>query len=332
MKNKKSRLFQFFDPNRDARMDAVEEDTTPTLKRYFKLLGRKFWKLISLSFLMLPMILPVILVLYFYLSSDRTPIQDDLIFSQLYGANLIDPTPTSTLLLDLFGAQLSIPVYSNTLTYVLMGIAIVFLAVTFGWQNVGVSYILRSFVRGEPVFLFSDYFYAIKRNLKQGFFLGLLDLGAIVLLVFDFIWFSSQPSSFLVDFGYFSILLIALLYFLMRLYLYLMLVTFDLSIKKILKNALIFSVLGIKRNVMAILGLAVVTALQILLFVTFQTTGIGIGIPLMIMLIYYLGVTSFTCAYAAYPVIDRFMIEPYRDPEGDSPDEDDAEKAEKLEE
>ena len=323
MNNKKQpfNLFRFFNLHRDNRPDALEEDTTPTLKRYFKILGRRFWKLVSLNLMMLPMILPLLLVVYLYLGIDKTPSQNDVIFSQLYGANLIESTPTSTFLLDLFGAQLNVPVYTSIRTYVLMGIAILFLLVTFGWQNVGVAYILRSMVRGEPVFLFSDYFYAVRRNLKQGFFMGVIDIVAIFLLYFDFTYFASMPSSFWTDVCYFLIFAMVVLYFFMRFYIYLLLVTFDLPIRKILKNALIFVMLGIKRNLMAVLGIVVITALNVLLFPIFAITPLGIAIPLILPFLYYLAVVSFTSAYAAYPVIDRYMIAPYRTDEDEEVEE-----------
>ncbi len=329
-KKKSNRLYRFLNANRFNRPDLPAEDTSPTLKRYFKLLGRKFWKLISLNLLMLPLVLPLLLCVYLYLSSDTTPIQNHTVFAPLYGAQLIEPSVSSTVLLDLFGAQLSIPVFDNTLTYVFMGIAILFLVVTFGWQNVGATYILRSLVRGEPVFLFSDYFYAVRRNLKQGLLLGLLDAAVIALLAFDFLYFSSLPSSFFVDLCYFAILALIILYFLMRFYIYLLLVTFELSIKKILKNALIFSILGIKRNLMAVLGMVLVTAIQILLFAIFQMTPLGIAIPLVLLLFYYIAVNAFTSAYAAYPIIDRYMIAPYRTEDEENEDEADTEKPDAL--
>ncbi len=307
-----SRWLRFFDFNRDNCPDAPEEDTTPTLKRYFKLLGRRFWKLISLNIMMIPMILPLLLAVYFYMGMDKTPVQNNVLFSQLYGANLIEASTESTFLLDLFGAQLNIPIYTATSTYVIIGILIAFLVITFGWQNVGVTYILRSMVRGEPVFLFSDYFYAVKRNLKQGFFMGLIDAAAMFLLVFDFMYFSSLPSSFWIDVCYFAIAALVILYFFMRFYVYLMLVTFDMSFRKIFKNALIFAVLGFKRNIMAALGMLILTAIQVVLFALFAMTPLGIAIPLLLPFLYYLAVNAFTAAYAAYPIIDRYMIEPYR--------------------
>ena len=71
---KKNKLFGFFDYNRDNKPDAVEEDTTPTLKRYFKVLGRRFWKLVTLNLMMLPLILPAHLSISLYLRTANTGI------------------------------------------------------------------------------------------------------------------------------------------------------------------------------------------------------------------------------------------------------------------
>ena len=329
IKKKEGLLFRLFNPNRADRPDALDEDTTPTVKRYFKLLGRRFWKLISLNLLMLPLVLPVLLAAYFYLGFDKTPIENSPLFSPLYGVNLIEQSPLVTQLLDLYGAQVYVP-FGNTVTYILIAVCVLFLLVTFGWQNVGATYILRSMVRGEPVFMFSDYFYAIRRNLKQGFLMGVLDLLAIVLLVFDLQYFMSMPSSFWIDCGFFAICIMTILYFFMRFYIYLLMVTFDLSLKKILKNALIFTVLGIKRNLMAVIGIAVITAINVVLFPLFMMTPLSIAIPLLLPFLYYFAVTAFTTTFAAYPIIDRYMIEPYRTPERDEEDEMSDEDTEEL--
>ncbi len=321
IKKKEGLLFRLFNPNRADRPDALDEDTSPTVRRYFKLLGRRFWKLISLNLLMLPIVLPVLLAAYFYLGFDKTPIESSPLFSPLYGVNFIEQSPIVTQLLDLHGAQIYVP-FGNTVTYILIAVCLIFLFITFGWQNVGATYILRSMVRGEPVFMFSDYFYAIRRNLKQGLLMGMIDLLAIVLLIFDLQYFMSMPSSFWIDCGFFAICIIAILYFFMRFYIYLLMVTFDLSLKKILKNALIFTVLGIKRNLMAVIGIAVITAINVVLFPLFMMTPLSIAIPLLLPFLYYFAVTAFTTAFAAYPIIDRYMIEPYRTPDVDEGDED----------
>ncbi len=305
-----SRLFRFFDLHRDNRPDALEEDTTPTVKRYFKLLGRRFWKLVGLNLIMLPMVLPLIFIFLLYTGQRMTPTATDPLFSQLYGAGLQETTPIATLLLDLFGAQTDVPAAGNTLSYVLIALCVLFLAVTFGWQNVGATYVLRNMVRGEPVFLFSDYFYAVKRNLRQGFLMGLLDALLLFLVGFDLLYFSGLTGSFWMDVCYWAVLVIGILYFFMRFYIYLMMITFELSIRKILKNALIFTALGVKRNLMGALGIVGLTAANVVLFIAL--INVNIAIPLILPVIYYFSFTAFTAAYAAYPVIERYMITPYQ--------------------
>jgi uncharacterized membrane protein YesL len=191
-----------------------------------------------------------------------------------------------------------------------MGICIAFLVITFGWQNVGAAYIVRNMVRGEPVFIWSDYFYAIKRNLKQGFFLGLIDAVVIFTLGFDIAYFWGRTGSFTLDAGFFITIALIIIYFLMRFYIYLLLVTFDLSIYKILKNALIFSMLGFKRNFMGVLGIVMITGFHVFLFPLLIATPLS-GIPIILPFIWYMAAVTFTSAYAAYPVIDRYMIAPY---------------------
>lgn len=327
MDNEKKGIFSWFNMRKANRPDAVAEDTTPTVKRYFKLLGRRFWQLVSLNIMMLPMIIPIIAIIYLYIGMRQTPIELTSAFSPLYGANLIEQTPTTAYMLDLFGGQLMIPVYTTT-NYIFMAIFALLLAITFGWQNVGATYVLRGMVRGEAVFPFSDYFYAIKRNLKQGFFMGLIDFVVIFLLGFDLLYLWNAPVGLGNDLLFGGIVALTIIYFFMRFYIYLMLVTFELSIRKILKNALIFTILGIKRNLMGFLGILLMTALNVSLFFLMASTPLGIAIPLILPLLYYLSFTAFTASFAAYPVIDRYMIAPYAK---HTDDEDDLEEEAKVE-
>ena len=324
---KKFSLYGLFHNRNFDRPDAVEEDTTPTLKRFFKLFGRRFWHLISLNLMIILMILPILIAGFLYLGIAKTPSANSPVFAPLYGASLIEQSQESVFLLDLFGAQYQIPAYNATWTYVEMGICIGFLVLTFGWQNIGVTYVLRGLVRGDASFLLTDYFYAIKRNWKQGFFLGLLDAAVIFFLGFDFIYFRSMLGSFAMDFMYFAIIALAILYFFMRFYIYHLQITFELSIRKILKNALIFTTLGIKRNVMAALGMICMTAISAaLVAVVVILFGLNVlPIPLLIVLFTYFSSTAFMAAYAAYPIIDRYMIAPYanqEDEEADAPSSD----------
>ena len=309
---KKHHIYNLFNPNKDREEDATAEDQSPTLRRFFRLFRRKFWRLITLNMMMLPMIAPILIGAFLYLGMKTTPTANNPIFSQLFGAGLISPSTDTTFFLDLFGAQALIPAYHNTGAYIGIGICVGFLVLTFGWQNIGATYILRGIVRGDPVFPFSDYMYAVKRNWKQGFFLGLIDAAILFFLGFDFLFFYNQTGTFKMDVMYFAIFAISIIYFVMRFYIYLLQITFNLNIRKIFKNALIFSVLGVKRNLLAVLGIIVLTAIAIAFIALFAALlGGNIAIPLILPFLYYLALTAFMAAYAAYPIIDRYMIAPY---------------------
>lgn len=84
-----------------------------------------------------------------------------------------------------------------------------------------------------------------------------------------------------------------------------MLVTFELSTFKLFKNALIFAVIGAKRNIPALLGAAVIILLNYLLIGLFMP--LGITLPLVITV----GAVWYIMIYAAYPKIKEIMIDPY---------------------
>lgn len=97
----------------------------------------------------------------------------------------------------------------------------------------------------------------------------------------------------------------------MRNYMYLILVTFKLSIFKILKNSFIFAFLGIKRNLAALLGTVIVCFINVYLFVWLPLVGLTLPLIITTTTVFFIG------AYAAYPVIKKYMITPYYKDEED---------------
>ena len=67
--------------------------------------------------------------------------------------------------------------------------------------------------------------------------------------------------------------------------------------------------LGLKRNVLALLGIVLLLALNIALIIMFIS--IGITIPMILPFFYIMATIGFMITYAAYPIIDRYMIAPY---------------------
>ena len=298
---------KLLDPMRDGKGVEKGEDTTPNLKRFFKLWGRKFWKLISLNFFMLVQILPLMGCLFLYWGGPKVPTQYSPLYSVLLGAQTAQATTEGmTLFNSASGLLHQMPVF-NSWAHWVMAALILFHVITYGWQKVATTYILRNLVRGDGVFMFSDYFYAIKRNKKQGFILGVIDTAIIFALVFDFIYFYNAPAGNGNGFMYFMIFALIVIYGIMRFYTYLMLVTFDMKLGKILKNALIFSIMGVGRNAMALLGMGLLTGIFVVLILSLGQLLAAVFILPFLCLLAFCG---FMYTFAAYPVIERYMIAP----------------------
>lgn len=194
--------------------------------------------------------------------------------------------------------------------------------VTIGPAIAGLTYVLRNFAQERPVFLVSDFFDAFKSNWKQSFVLSIVDGVVSAITGVAFFWYFSNSAlswAMAIPLG-FSILVVLLLLF-MRYYTYLMIVTVDLPVRYIIKNALIFCFLGIKTNLITsffVLGISV----PIALFVPF---------PLAVLFFLLLGcsLVSFIVTYNSYPYLVRYIIEPHekklREEAGEYDDEDDDE-------
>ena len=278
----------------------------PTFVNFFKFLGRKLNPILSVNMLLVLGNFPIF---FFFLAmsgyfSIQTTTPYYLVFAPLRGAMLHDPSPATSALWTIFSRQMEISVLT-TADYVLFGLSALMI-LTFGPVRVGVTYIVRNLFRGKPVFVMQDFFDTIKRNFRQAMIYGILDLGIVFLLIFDIIFFNlNYGMNFVLDTMLFMVWCLALLYYFMRPYIYLMIVTFDLSLFKMFKNAIRFTVLGVKRNFMFLLGTIILLLLEyVLMFAYFPLAVIMpfVIIPAMIVTM---------SVYAAYPKIQQYMIDPF---------------------
>ncbi len=295
---------KFFNFKKDDIGVEFAEDTTPNLKFYFKSLWRKLAKLISINLLAILQFAPLLAAFLVRFWADTTPTITNAMFPVLQGvADFGTATPADFSLFSATALQYHAP-YFSVWTIVILALLVIFFALTFGLWNVGLTYLMREMVTGNPVFIFADMKHAIKRNFKQGILVGIIDFVVIAIFYIDFTSMDLLPMSFFGDFMYIAIIAIAIIYFIMRFYIYLMLVTFDMKIRKIFKNAFIFVVLGIKRNLLAILWTVVLLGLNVALIFTYLP--LGIILPILYLPI----IPMFTTAYAAYPIIQKYMIDP----------------------
>lgn len=283
-----------------------EPEGPKNLKNFFKHFGSKFTRLITVNMYYIFGNFPILfamLALSGNLDRDSWAPAYKM-FAPIWGIIQHHQSPVTSALYGIYGLQSEIG-YPTVLTYIAWGLAALVIF-TFGFVNVGTTYILRNMVKGEPIFMWEDFWYAIKRNIRQGLIMGILDALFSVLVVYDIVFFYYNTGvSGMMNFMFYASLLLALLWLWMRFYIYILMVTFDLSIFKILKNALIFSIIGFKRNIMATLGIAA------MVIITYSVMLIAFPIGILIPFVLLFADCSFMACYAAFPKIKEIMIDPY---------------------
>ena len=313
---KKSRLnlYDWF-YKRDHKEDADDDRDAPrNFAFFFKLLFRNFSRVFTLNIYFalggIGLWLLILLVSGIVGPHSSAPTSD--LFAPLYGAAAFveDPSPILNVLLSVH-AQVTEIAVMTPLMITLIVIAVVLLALTFGPVTVGITYNMRNIVRGEPLFLWEDFWHAIKTNLRQSILLGIVDLAILAALVYGVVFYYLNLGGAQV-FGTFFLFTLVLIvfYLMMRKYLYTMLVTFELSLFKLFKNALIVAILGLGRNIVSLVGCLFVIFLNWMLFSAFMP--LGVIMPFMITI----GLCIFIEVYIAWPKIHATMIAPYLDENG----------------
>lgn len=303
---KKFNLYNIF-ANRDhpTGVDPNEPLITdnPNFVNFFKLFVRKFSNVTLINIMMVLTNFPIFFFLIGisgYFSAHTTAPAYNLYphLSQIVGEKL---SPASAALYGTYSLQTSVTVFSPT-DYVFFYLTLL-LIFTIGVSSVGSVYLHRNMVRGEPVFLLSDYFGTIKRNLRQTLIFGFIDAVIIGILAYDVAFLRvNSMSGTTTGIMFAAVIFLILLYYLIRIYVYTMIVTFDMPIMKMLKNALIMSIVGIKRNIFFLLGSAAVIALNYLLIMVYFP--LGIIFPFMIV---PSGLT-FLGEYCVFPNIMKYMV------------------------
>ena len=335
------RKFKLFDLTKEGPGISKRQSLNPSgFKRFFVTYKDNFGKLLYVNMYMvlgnfpvffLVMVLSGISKLSAYLPSS------DLFHNLGAHMQFSSLTPADMSIYALDGLQSTVSV-NTPLTYILIGIGALSLF-TFGCVNAGTAYILRNMAKGEPVFIWADFWYAIKRNWKQALPFGIIDGLINAILVFNIYTTVMTTGDFVTSMMFWANIILVVLYFFMRCYIYVQMVTFKLSVFKILKNSLIFSLIGMKRNILALLGNAICLIIEVTFF--FSVGGflvpLGVAAPLAILF----STMAYMKVYASYFKIKEIMIDPYlaEHPELVEPEEevevimrDDVTEKERLEE
>ena len=218
---RKNKGLPFFNFNKDGKGVKKEEANLPhTFINFFKYFKRHFSKLLSVNIAMILGNFPIFFILpvlagYFH----NTSISPSDIRYPVIGGILpfIEDTSALTPLLSSVGLFETISAWT-LLDKIIMALSVLVIF-TFGPVSVGTTYIIRNLIKGEPIFMWEDMKYSVKRNLRQGIIYGIFDIVLSFMLVYDvYFFFINSSLSFFNSMCFYVSLVALVFYFFMRFY------------------------------------------------------------------------------------------------------------------
>lgn len=293
-------FFGLFDYNKPGK--GVDPDA-PKKRPFFlfwELIWRKLSRLVLLNVMYFVCLLPIISLIYtrFY-----------AYFLQLLPSNL----PAEEMVLGPLPSVLT--AFATGIPYPLFVVLLALSVILYGPATCGFTYVLRNFAREEHAWI-SDFFVQLKRNFKQGLIIGVLEVLLYAILFMNLTLTAPADASSAVRFfftasKYLSVFF-AVVFTYMRHYTYMMIVTFRLSVGQILKNALIFAVLGIGRNLLV----SVLIVASAVLFLLLSEL-LGGWVEFIILPLFLLSFWGFLSTFTCYPVIKKYMLDTQPEAPGD---------------
>lgn len=268
----------------------VDKDAPPKPRFFvfFEVLKRKFWHLIRVN-LMYVLFNILALGIAFFMSS---------VYMQKLSAFFLSSADQSSQYIDL------------TLKLILAVLLVVMSVITLGPVQAGFTYILRNYSREEHSFIWWDFKENFTKNFKQGIAITAIDALVIYALGIALNFYTSSSNLISVAAASFTVLTLVI-FIMMHFYIYPMLVTVNLSVKNIYKNAFILTIMKLIPNfLMLILNLVISLAAFYNIF---------IGLVLYVLILpSFVGLMN---NFYVNPIIKKYVVNPIlaeRDDEEDS--------------
>lgn len=180
--------------------------------------------------------------------------------------------------------------------------------VTFGPATAAMTKVCRNWSQERNAFVWSDFWDAFKKNFKQSFVMGLVDIFFIIgfsVAIPSYTEWAKQTSWMYVPLV--ICLSCCIVFFMMHFYIYLMIVSTNLTLGKILKNSFFLVSLGVKNSLWTL-----VVWIMVGCFIVFF-----LPVTLFIVPFWPFSFLCFVDAFNCYPIIRKFVIQPYYDARGE---------------
>lgn len=189
---------------------------------------------------------------------------------------------------------------------------------TIGPATAGITKVLKNWASDKNAYVWSDFKDAFRENFVRAFAWGIVDIIAYAGIFSGLYMYSAIAAdqtlnaSPVVYYGLYIITLsVGITFTIMNYYVYLMMVSTDLPMKSIIKNALALSYLAPKKNIIA-LAANVILPLIVFLLIVYLNLQFIIILPFAPATL-----AGFIICYCCYPVVQKYVISPYYEEKGE---------------
>ena len=127
----------------------------------------------------------------------------------------------------------------------------------------GLIYVTRNYAREEHAFVFWDFKDTVKNNWKPLLIDGVIAYAVTAMLSVSIPYYMNvAPKGILTSIATCVCIMIGVLFLFSQYYVPLLIVTFDLKLSQILKNSMIFAILGLWRNLLVTFGNLLLNEIQ----------------------------------------------------------------------
>ena len=202
---------------------------------------------------------------------------------------------------------------NTSLSYPLVIILLLMQAVFIGPMTAATVRILRNFILGKPTFLWTEYISRFKSNFKGGAVLGVLDVllfSGVAAGVYVYPNLIENSGNDLLYVPFILMFSVAIVVVMMNFYAFLMLTSTNVGIRGTIKNSLALAFVAIKKNILTlVIMILIVGVFAFLTYLNFYTI---FALPFLPFSQAWLVI-----CFNSYPVIQKYVINPYYEQRGE---------------
>ena len=247
---------------------------------YFDIWGRRFWKFIQLNLLFLAASIPAIIISWVISHSGV------IWLAALSKIELNQEKLNGLILIGVF-------------------VAVIFLQLCgSGPASAGMSYVLRKYANDTHSWVWSDFWDNFKSNFKQSVAVYIINVLLTCIMAVSFVFYRRVMKGFSATLLSTVIAIAFAIFYMMQMYTYQLMVSFELKLKDIYRNALILVLAKLPWNV-----LTVVVTFFLFRGLFALAMSVPIGAVAVVFVIFYV-LVNFTQIFMSNNVIKKLLLEP----------------------